>query len=168
LRQLVDFSTRNQRFLAEQRVHILVVGGVAPAPMRMPGFTATGRVDDVERYFAAADVALNPLSSGAGTNVKMSEFLAVRLPVVTTRLGARGFCIEDGKTGFLFETDELLQVVSRVRKAFDEDPDRTRAMAEAAYASNEKVIDMDRCVLPLVEALVDRRDAPAERRVRAG
>ena len=101
--RLRDFTNGNRQFLADRRIHILVVGGVTAVPERTPSFTATGKVDRVEPYFAAADAALNPLSSGAGTNVKMSEFLAHRLPVVTTPLGARGFRIEDGKTGFLFE-----------------------------------------------------------------
>ena len=76
-------------------------------PVRRPGLTATGKVDVIEPYFAAADAALNPMWSGAGTNVKMCEFIALRLPVATTALGARGFRVTDGETGFLFERPTL-------------------------------------------------------------
>jgi glycosyltransferase involved in cell wall biosynthesis len=161
--RLADFSARNAHLLESLRIHILVVGSVIPAPMRRPCFTATGRVDRAEPYFAAADAALNPMWSGAGTNVKMCEFIASRLPVATTRLGARGFRIEDGETGFLFEEGGLGEVLKRMRRLFDEDPARLRGVAEAAYLANERLVSMDTCVEPLVKALADRRSAPEGR-----
>lgn len=50
----------------------------------------TGFVDDPVRYFMAADVAVNPMSSGGGMHLKMLEYMASGLPVVTTEVGARG------------------------------------------------------------------------------
>jgi glycosyltransferase involved in cell wall biosynthesis len=154
---LKAFAQEYGRLLAEQRIHILVVGNVTPRPMRFPGFTATSRVEVVEPYFAAADAALNPVTTGAGTNLKMCEFLALRLPIATTLFGARGFRIEDGKTGFLFERDELAAVLTKVRRLFDEDPQRLRRMAEDAYGENEGVIEMDQSVGKLVELIVRGR-----------
>jgi glycosyltransferase involved in cell wall biosynthesis len=150
---LLEFARGNALLLTEQRIHILVVGNVVRKPVRLPGFTATGRVDRTEPYFAAADAAINPILSGAGTNVKMCEFLALRLPIVTTAFGARGFRLEDGKTGFLFERNGLAAVLSKVRRLFDEDPGRLRRMAQDAYAQNESAIDIDTCVQPLVKAV---------------
>jgi glycosyltransferase involved in cell wall biosynthesis len=155
---LVEFARTYRRLLLEQRIHILVVGGVAAKQIQMPGFTATGKVELAEPYFAAADAALNPLLSGAGTNLKTSEFIAMRLPIVTTRFGARGFVLENGKTGFLFEKDALAPVLSMVRRLFDEAPARLRQMAEEAYAQNESAIDMDTCARPLVHAIADARE----------
>jgi glycosyltransferase involved in cell wall biosynthesis len=157
---LEGFARRNAGQLAEQRIHILVVGNVTAGPMRIPGFTATGRVDAVEAYFAAADAALNPMWSGGGTNVKMCEFIAARLPILTSRFGARGFRLEDGETAFLFERDGLGPALAAVRRLFDADPGRLRRMADDAYASNESAIDMDACVEGLVEAM---RGVPARR-----
>jgi glycosyltransferase involved in cell wall biosynthesis len=154
---LLRFAKAHSAFLADQKIHILVVGKVAAAPIRLPGLTTTGRVDVVEPYFAAADAALNPMLSGAGTNVKMGEFLAARLPILTTRFGARGFQIEDGETGFLFEEDTLAPVLARVRRLFDEDPARLRRIAASAYAANEPLIDMDVCVGRLAEAVGEAR-----------
>ena len=151
--RLVSFATANAGLLTERGVRILVVGSVTATPVRLPGFTATGKVDVVEPYFAAADAALNPMWSGAGTNVKMCEFIALRLPVATTALGARGFRVTDGETGFLFEEKSLADVLSRMRRLFDEDPERLREIAEAAYRANRSLIDMSECVRPLVSAL---------------
>jgi glycosyltransferase involved in cell wall biosynthesis len=144
-------------FLARRRIHVLVVGNIIREPMRLPGFTATGRVEVVEPYFAAADAALNPMWSGAGTNVKMCEFIATRLPILTTPFGARGFAIDDGRTGFLFERDTLEAVMAHVRARLDDDPDGLRALAAAAYAENEGAIDMYACVRGLVQAIAEGR-----------
>jgi glycosyltransferase involved in cell wall biosynthesis len=152
------FAKIHARLLAEQRMHILVVGNVASEPIHLQGFTATGRVDRMEPYFAAADAALNPILSGGGTNIKMGEFIAVRLPIVSTAFGTRGFRLEDGKTAFLFETGGLAPVLSMARRLFDEDPARLRQMAEDAYAENESAIDMDACAQRLVAAMGEARE----------
>jgi len=115
-------------------------------------------VDVVEPYFAAADAAVNPIVSGAGTNLKMCEFIAARLPILSTRFGMRGLRIEDGKTGFLFERDGVAAVLSMVRRLFDEDPRRLRQIADDAYTQNESVIDMESCVRGLVEAMDSSHD----------
>ena len=60
--------------------------GPIPANVRI-----TGTVDQVPPYLLAADVALNPVISGSGTSLKMPEYLAAGLPVVTTEFGLRGF-----------------------------------------------------------------------------
>lgn len=150
---LLSFARSQGERLERSKIHILVVGNVAAEPLRMPGLTATGKVEVVEPYFAAADAALNPINSGAGTNVKMGEFLAVRLPLVTTPFGARGFSIENGRTGFLFERDALATTLATVRRLFDQEPGRLRQIAEDAYLENEGSVDMDKCVRPLVAAL---------------
>jgi hypothetical protein len=137
----------------EHKIHILVVGNVAAAPIREAGFSASGKVDAVEPYFAAADAAINPMQSGAGTNVKMGEFMALRLPILSTPFGARGLDFHDGETGFLFEREALAPVLSRVRRLFDEDPGRLQRVAAAAYRRNERLIDMNACVRPLVDAI---------------
>ncbi|HTP28457.1 MAG TPA: glycosyltransferase, partial [Anaeromyxobacteraceae bacterium] len=118
----------------------------------------TGKVDVSDPFFAAADAALNPMCIGAGTNVKMCEFIASRLPILTTAFGARGLRFEDGRSAFIFEREGLADALSTVRRLFDEDPGRLRAVAAEAYAHNESSIDMDQCVRPLVRALADGGD----------
>jgi glycosyltransferase involved in cell wall biosynthesis len=49
-----------------------------------------GYVQDLRPLFSAADVAVNPVRYGAGSSVKVTEYLAVGLPVVTTPAGIRG------------------------------------------------------------------------------
>lgn len=51
-----------------------------------------GTLDDESKHnwMRAADLAVNPLSAGSGTSIKMFDFMAAGLPTVTTPIGARG------------------------------------------------------------------------------
>ncbi|MCC6227092.1 MAG: glycosyltransferase [Microthrixaceae bacterium] len=57
-----------------------------------PNVVALGAVDNDlhERLLAGCDVALNPMETGSGSNLKLLSYLAAGLPVVSTELGARG------------------------------------------------------------------------------
>ncbi|HXH11560.1 MAG TPA: glycosyltransferase [Alphaproteobacteria bacterium] len=59
---------------------------------RPPNVRLLGAVSDAvrNRSYAAADIAINPMLTGSGTNIKMLDFLAAGLPTVTTPIGARG------------------------------------------------------------------------------
>ena len=50
-----------------------------------------GEVEDLEPWLHAADVGINPVASGAGSNVKLPTYLAAGLAVVTTAYGLRGY-----------------------------------------------------------------------------
>jgi glycosyltransferase involved in cell wall biosynthesis len=52
---------------------------------------ALGFVDSLVPLFAAADVAVNPVGAGSGSNIKVAEYLAAGLPIVTTPVGLRGY-----------------------------------------------------------------------------
>jgi glycosyltransferase involved in cell wall biosynthesis len=49
-----------------------------------------GFVDNIESYFKAADVFLNPVETGGGIKTKMIEAIALGTTVVSTSNGARG------------------------------------------------------------------------------
>lgn len=49
-----------------------------------------GEVDEIQPYFLAADVFLNPVRSGGGIKVKTIEALSYNLPVVSTEHSAMG------------------------------------------------------------------------------
>jgi len=53
---------------------------------------AFGKVNDFEKdiLMKSADFAINPIFSGAGSNLKIIEYMARGLPVITTKLGLRG------------------------------------------------------------------------------
>lgn len=73
---------------------LFVIGGGVGAQMRAEGanLRITGALTEGERqqWLGAADLAVNPMFSGSGTNIKMFDFMSMGLPVVTTATGARG------------------------------------------------------------------------------
>ncbi|KAF0279169.1 glycosyltransferase family 4 protein [Spiribacter aquaticus] len=72
----------------------LLMGNVCDAPLGElpPNCYRLGRVSEAEkrRWLATADCALNPMTSGAGSNLKLVEYAAAGLPVITTPFGNRG------------------------------------------------------------------------------
>lgn len=67
----------------------------------------TGYVKDIKPYFKMADIAINPVFSGGGTNIKMLEYLASGLPVVTTSFGARGLSLQKNRHITISDLEEF-------------------------------------------------------------
>ena len=82
-----------------QSADFLVVGSVARHPesaSRPTNVYPLGVLEDAEMdvVLGAADLALNPTTSGSGTNLKMLQYAAGGIPILTTPFGNRGleFC----------------------------------------------------------------------------
>jgi glycosyltransferase involved in cell wall biosynthesis len=92
-RQAVEFLERDVVPRLGGRTRLLVAGGCADdlPPPRDGSVLRLGYVEDLRPLLAAADVAVNPIAYGSGSNLKMAEYLAAGLPVVTTPIGVRGF-----------------------------------------------------------------------------
>src|SRR5262249_23608295 len=77
---------------------IVIAGSVQDSYQASPGRRAAenvrwlGVVEAARRlsFYHAADIALNPMFSGSGTNLKMLDYFAAGLPVISTPAGARG------------------------------------------------------------------------------
>jgi glycosyltransferase involved in cell wall biosynthesis len=91
-RQAVEFLEREVVPRLGRGVRLLVAGACAAdlPPPRDGSVLRLGYVEDLRPLLAAADVAVNPIAYGSGSNLKMAEYLAAGLPVVTTPVGARG------------------------------------------------------------------------------
>lgn len=61
---------------------------------RQAGVIGHGFVDDPEDIWRQIDVALCPMQSGGGLNIKLVEALARGTPVLTTPFGARGLGVQ--------------------------------------------------------------------------
>ncbi len=104
----------------------IVVGGVGDALGEVPpNLITTGTIPEEEKdiIMKAADIGLNPMISGSGTNLKLLEYLAYGLVTVSTRFGARGISY----------TNEILTCeVDDLNEAFEEAVKLTK---------NEKVLE---------------------------
>lgn len=79
----------------------LTIAGSHPPPevaaLRSPSVAVTGYVPDVSGLFRQSRVFVAPLRYGAGMKGKVGHAMAFGLPLVTTRIGAEGMGLADGK-----------------------------------------------------------------------
>lgn len=87
------------------------------------------RRDDLPQTYAAMDVCVVPAPGSDGSCRAALEAMACGRPVVAMKRGALADIVEHGKTGWLADSTAAL---SEVLIEALRDPDRTRAMGEAA------------------------------------
>lgn len=88
-----------------------VVGGKPPmsiVQLQSDAVQVTGYVNDVRPFMWESSVFVVPLRMGGGTRFKIVEAFAAGIPVVSTRLGAEGIPVEDGRELLLADTPAAL------------------------------------------------------------
>lgn len=63
--------------------------------------------EDKTKILLSSDIALNPVTQGSGTNVKVFDYLAAGLNVITTPVGSRGISFTNLENGVIAEMDEF-------------------------------------------------------------
>lgn len=138
----------------------VIAGGVGVGMTAAhPNVIITGQLADAERdlWYVAASFAVNPMMAGSGTNIKMFDFMAMALPVVTTEVGARG--IETGGA-------EMMLVVRPTAAAFADaiadlaDVERRTTLGQRGRTSVEEGYSWER-ISDLLGRFVTMREALA-------
>ncbi len=77
---------------------------------------AFGVVDEDEKYeiYKLADIAINPMFSGSGTNLKMLDYMSAGIPTISTHIGARGLDIENGKHALICSDDHMHEKIAEL------------------------------------------------------
>lgn len=70
--------------------------------------------DGLRKAMKASDIAINPTFSGSGIHIKMLDYMAAGLPIISTPLGARGLGIEDGKEALIAGPAVFHDAISRL------------------------------------------------------
>lgn len=96
-----------------------------------------------------ADLALNPMQVGSGTSLKLFDYLAAGLPVLTTRLGARGIAPEDEPVLFYAEVEEF----SRRLREIAAEPELLERHREASRRLALEKFDWPVALRPMVRTL---------------
>jgi len=106
-----------------------------PANMEMLG---TVDMETRDLMLSIADVALNPMRSGTGTNLKMLDYMAAGVPVISTEFGARGLNITDREHYFRSSNNDLHTALAAIRETSDSDLEglilAARARVEEEYS----------------------------------
>jgi FkbM family methyltransferase len=96
---------------------------IAPDNVRLLGFVEEAQM---RRQLTECAIALNPLFSGSGTNLKMLQYMEAGAPILATPIGARGLDLESVMA--IAEPQRFSAELARLL----EDPERLRAMGRAA------------------------------------
>jgi len=149
-REIEEFCRAEADFLARRRVHILIVGSVSSEPYRRGALIVTGPVPEVLPYFAAGDAGLNLITRGSGSNVKLFEYLAARLPVISTVFGVRGTELTPQLDYLPCSRDDLKEVIQRFVGS-----DRVfwRAHAEGVWNRHKRSCDIQNLVNDAISQL---------------
>lgn len=105
-------------------VKVMICGMNPPRYYAHPDIIFTDVVQDLPSHLMAADLAIVPLDDGGGTRLKILEYFAAGLPVISTSKGAEGITappgealvIADGQDAFAEAVISLLQAPERARK----------------------------------------------------
>jgi glycosyltransferase involved in cell wall biosynthesis len=115
-------------------VRLIVAGKCGEPSKGRPSSTKVlrlGYVDDLRPLLAAADVGVNPVTRGSGSSIKLVEYLAAGLPVVTTPIGMRGF----DALGGLLVVAELDGFAAAVERAQPAEVSSRRALESLAWSA---------------------------------
>jgi glycosyltransferase involved in cell wall biosynthesis len=91
-------------------------------------------------FLASANLALNPIESGSGTNLKMLDYIAAGLPALTTPFGSRGLGVVDGQQVFV---SELIDFPERIRQIREQSPRRLQEITNRARQHVEAAFSWD-------------------------
>jgi sugar transferase (PEP-CTERM/EpsH1 system associated) len=116
----------------------------------LPGVTVTGSVPAVQPYLAAAQVAIVPLLTGAGTRLKILEALALRRAVVSTSLGCEGIDCVPGRD--LIVADEPRAFAEAIVSLLN-DKSRRVSLGAAGRALVEERYSWEHCGQQLLLAI---------------
>lgn len=100
--------------------------------------SATGFVDDFRPLVHEAGVYILPLRVGSGTRLKLLEAMAMGKAIVSTRIGAEGVVLEDGKNILMADTPE--EIAEAVLKLMG-DAELRKRLGKAAHQQAEKLYD---------------------------
>jgi len=117
-----------------------VLAGRNPPKSTPENVSTPGFVSDLPGLLSAADIALCPLTMGSGTKLKIMDYLAAGLPIVTTPVGTQGVPIEDGRDALVVEKPAGFP---RAIRRLVESPDLRESLGENA-AELGRQFDWDR------------------------
>jgi sugar transferase (PEP-CTERM/EpsH1 system associated) len=118
------------------------------------GVEVTGRVEDVRPHLARSAVYVVPLRIGGGTRLKIFEAMSAGRAVVSTRVGAEGLPVEDGRHLLLADTP---QDFARAVTTLLQDTAKRDAIARDARTLVTERFDWGAAALHLESAIADTR-----------
>jgi glycosyltransferase involved in cell wall biosynthesis len=119
------------------KVTFIIVGGAGEClKSNRSNVKIFGKVSEEEKVllYSAADIAINPMLNGSGTNIKMFEYLAAGLPTISSPVGARG--IQEEGAFVISELSDFDSAITKIlsnNEIYQRLSSSARALAEGYY-----------------------------------
>lgn len=113
------------------RVQVLGIGREAPSGIDHPDVRLPGSLERLAGPLKACSLAVVPLTSGGGTRMKILDYFAAGLPVVSTTKGCEGLPISDGEQ--LLIRDDWDSFAQAAAELLENDA-RRKALGTAGHA----------------------------------
>lgn len=103
-------------------VTVLAVGSHRPDFPLHEKIRFVGSVDQLAEVLPAADMAVVPLQDGGGTRMKILDYFAARVPVISTAKGIEGIPVENGREAIIVDefepmVDAIIQLLEQPETA---------------------------------------------------
>jgi len=147
LDRIQEIASKNPEFIFE------IIGSARPTRgSKLKNMVFNGVVDDAKKseIMSRCFLALNPVTEGSGRNLKMVDYLAHGLPIISTPIGTRGF--EDYSISDAIIISEPNNLEENIKK-LSEDREKIKKMSVSALKlfdqimESEKSIDVDELIL---------------------
>jgi glycosyltransferase involved in cell wall biosynthesis len=150
-RRLLEVAQRcpDVDFMIIGSVGSALAGEHVPDNLQLVGQVSAQFKDTV---LGAAELALNPVTTGSGTNLKMLEYFAAGIPVVSSTFGARGLGVTAGEHYLQAEPHALPRVLGQWG---EHSPEEVMALVESARAHVESRLEWGVIVEELLARVVE-------------
>ncbi|MDF7785630.1 glycosyltransferase [Pantoea stewartii] len=133
-----------------------IIGNCLPEGKYAHNVIRHGRISDAEKVkiFDNASIALNPMLSGSGSNIKALDYFSYGIPILSTPFGMRGFNIEAGKHYIEAELDEFPDYLNEILSNKCIDNTKNIGVAGKEFASTHYTWEaIIKKLLPQIEKL---------------
>jgi len=142
--------------LNDERAVLLVAGKGDPAPFAARSGCAAGRVrflgfrDDIQRVIGALELFVLASRTDEGVPQAILQAMALRVPVLASRVGGIPDVVRDGETGFLVPPDDVEALSTAMRRLLAAPP--PEAILDAAWSLVREQCSLDAVVARYLEA----------------
>lgn len=96
-------------------IRFVLAGNALPAFER-DNMKSLGFLEDLSPFLREADIAIVPVCQGTGMRVKIFDYMAAGLPIITTRKGIEGIRAEDGESAIILDgvNEEFVEAILKL------------------------------------------------------
>jgi glycosyltransferase involved in cell wall biosynthesis len=140
-------------------VQFIIVGRKPPLKIKNlnnhKGIIVTGTVDDVRPFYEKASVVVAPFRLGGGTKLKITEAMAMRLPIISTSIGCQGINVQNGKDVWIADNDFDFseRVIKTLTRISNKMVDNAYKLVCELYSWDKIVNDAERVIRKMITEL---------------